>query len=242
MRHIIFDRLNFVGRALKQRWVRSILVLWAILGAWDQFVSQMLPTEWGARVPNLFRVLALTGDLLPWWGWLLVGVLIVAGAAVEYAFRTAGLLGSGSYHRPPDRLSLVELRDEANQIGWQLNNNGELYVLDFVTAFRQSAFDGVFRVWGREKSWSTDRLNYRQMLEEIPSNYWKDYEPDPMSLSAAHDNNFLTRTQSGIENKKTTFLDIHVDRRAALAWLRRDSKKFKGTWKRTEAAVGKASN
>ena len=56
------------------------LGIWGVIGAWDLFVSELVPPE----KADQWRVSAVVG-YFPWWVWLIVVALIVVAASLAYA-------------------------------------------------------------------------------------------------------------------------------------------------------------
>jgi hypothetical protein len=70
--------------------------IWAVIGAWDLFGSQLVPA-WLAENWRVYDVVEKTTGYFPWWVWLIVGALIVVAASLGYAGqqkRTSRLLPS----------------------------------------------------------------------------------------------------------------------------------------------------
>jgi hypothetical protein len=61
-------------------------VIWAVIGAWDLFLSELMPAHWAEnRSWRVIDVVEKTTGYFPWWVWLIVGTLIVVAATLAYA-------------------------------------------------------------------------------------------------------------------------------------------------------------
>ena len=66
---------------------KVILSIFGVTGAWDTFVAQYLPKEWAKTFPNIYQALEMTSGFLPLWGWALLGMALVSGVSIEFAYR-----------------------------------------------------------------------------------------------------------------------------------------------------------
>jgi len=57
--------------------------MWALIGTYDTVLSQFVPDDTAEKLPKTWQVAVMTGDLLPWWGWLLVLAAIVIVGLLE---------------------------------------------------------------------------------------------------------------------------------------------------------------
>jgi len=71
----------------KRLWFKIAISVWAIICVYDTVLSQLIPDFIAKKLPKTWQVAIMTGDLLPWWGWLLVLALIVIVALVEQLVR-----------------------------------------------------------------------------------------------------------------------------------------------------------
>jgi hypothetical protein len=58
------------------------------MGVYDQSVSQLLPPDWAEKAPRAYEVLQMTSGWFPWWGWVILLLVIVTGAVIEHGVRT----------------------------------------------------------------------------------------------------------------------------------------------------------
>jgi len=92
-------RFQTLRAVLAPRAVKTGVISFALLGAYDVLSSQFeLPTlgalvGWGA--PALQERFAMTGALLPWWGWLLIIQAIFVYGLFEYVRRNIPARDSG---------------------------------------------------------------------------------------------------------------------------------------------------
>ena len=64
--------LAFFREIQERRWVKWALGFWALLAAYDLVLSQFLPEDISKQLPKVWKVAVVAGNLLPWWGWLLI--------------------------------------------------------------------------------------------------------------------------------------------------------------------------
>jgi uncharacterized membrane protein len=63
-----------------------LIVIWAVIGNWDLFLSELMPARWAEnRSWRVIDVVEKTTGYFPWWVWLIVGTLIVVAASLAYA-------------------------------------------------------------------------------------------------------------------------------------------------------------
>jgi hypothetical protein len=76
-------------RELQNRPVtKALLFFWPVAAIYDLLLSQFIPEHFARKFPKAWEVALMTGNLLSWWGWLLVlaGILVIA--SFEYAIRS----------------------------------------------------------------------------------------------------------------------------------------------------------
>ena len=81
------DRYSDSRDALDRPVPKIVLGLFFIAGAWDTFVAQFLPKECAHELPTVYDVAIMTGGLLPWYWWVIVGLTLLLGIVFEYSFR-----------------------------------------------------------------------------------------------------------------------------------------------------------
>ena len=84
-------RWGVVAGICRRPWVRAALIIWAVFGAYDTFVSQLLPSGAAERFPRLYDLAVMTSGFMPGWVWLLVLAAIFVAASIEYAHRKGGV-------------------------------------------------------------------------------------------------------------------------------------------------------
>ena len=94
-------RLSFLWHALWRPRRRTIILLWVALGTWDLLVAQFLPPSLAEKAPRVYDGLAAMSGWLPLWGWALIGMALLAGVSIEYAFRTRSA-ASAAQQEPDD--------------------------------------------------------------------------------------------------------------------------------------------
>lgn len=81
------DRYSYSPAALDRPVPIIVLGLFTIVAAWDAFVAQFLPKECADELPTVYDVAIMTGGLLPWYWWVIVGLTLLLGIVFEYSFR-----------------------------------------------------------------------------------------------------------------------------------------------------------
>ncbi len=124
-----------------------------------------------------------------------------------------------------DRIPCTELLKMATDRGWDFLGHDSLHLMDLQDAIRQGGSDNHLTVWGRLKRWSNESLLRNEILEKIPAEHWRAFY---VHLWPACDgDNFYTKSWTPSDTPQN-YLDLHVDRREAAAWLDREAASFRG--------------
>ena len=132
------------------------------------------------------------------------------------------------------RISLVELRYEAEELGWIFPGKPLSKLPDFIHGLKQAGVDGTIKFYGRHKEHS-DYLTHSNPLIEIDKDYWLEYELQPSILRTG--NNFDIDTFSWL-TEDDIYQDIHADRDDALYWLNNGAEQYRDRNKRFEDVHG----
>ena len=125
----------------------------------------------------------------------------------------------------PERIPVIEFLKIATDLDCNFVSNDSLHLLDMQDAMRQGGLDGTLTTWGKLRKWSDEQLMRREVLDKIPPEQWREFW---VNLFAMRDNdNFHIRSWSPNE-KSQGYMDLHVDRAEATAWLKRDAARYKG--------------
>ena len=81
------ERWAIVDAALGHPWVKWGLRVLAAVGFWDLLGAQLLPKWLAEKMPRFYDVLSYTTGWLPFSAWLWIATLVLAGSAIEYAYR-----------------------------------------------------------------------------------------------------------------------------------------------------------
>ena len=68
-------------------WVKITIFVWSFWATYDLFFSQFIPESISKKAPKAWEVAIMMGNLLPFWGWLLILALILVIASFEYGIR-----------------------------------------------------------------------------------------------------------------------------------------------------------
>lgn len=121
-------RRDIFRRAVWERNIpRRVFLTFSSLGAWDLFVAQFLPPKVAQSMPRVYDVAVMTGDLLPWWVWLLILMAMVTISAVEYAYRQSRPKMAGP---STDRsFKASSIRMTVGEGGPYFKTNSNLYII-----------------------------------------------------------------------------------------------------------------
>jgi hypothetical protein len=137
----------------------------------------------------------------------------------------------------PKRIPLADFIETAvGSFGWRINE-ASCDILDLGNGLRQAAVDREVTLYGRSG------------CRHMPPQYWDNYPLQPIPpehlcshwidiASALHDENFETKKMyaAGCDDHGAVgYVDLWIDRKQALAWLRREGREWKG---RTDARQG----
>jgi hypothetical protein len=128
------SRIAILKAAVNRPIPRWLLIVWGVITLWDTMVAQLMPPEWAPKMPNTYMVLVMTGGLLLWWQWVLIGLVLLVLITLEYALyhkrraESAGVqIGKPTLiQNPPPSMSerrrrLSALRSE----GVEIRNRGQ---------------------------------------------------------------------------------------------------------------------
>lgn len=163
---------------------------------------------------------------------VIVGAAVIVGSYFFEQFRKRTSAPPVVPGRGPHRLSLIEFRNAAIASGWQVQSTTSLDGADLLEGLRQAGLDGAIRFWGRQNRNEFESLNRREPLVEIPASHWRDWSIDWHSVIPATDN-FQTRDENPLADRLPrrepgAHLDLHLDREAALDWLRSEALNYRG--------------
>ena len=100
-------RLETIKLIFDKRLFRWIFPIWAAISLYDTAGSQLAPEWLKQKLPNLYGFIVMTSGWLPWWAWVIIGLFLIAAAAVEYATRLHLLIsGTGTVRRTVARLRI----------------------------------------------------------------------------------------------------------------------------------------
>lgn len=172
-------------------------------------------------------------------GWIIAAIIGLTLYIIEVRFK---LLESIAFLNPEKRITLLDFYKKAEKDGWDFFNN-ELRILDLTTGLKQAALDRTIIISGRLKQ-ITNYFTQLEPLQDIDSSYWKDHFLDPLMIidinkttgmaNGFAEDNTRTCTHKNGERPDIIYNDIHLDKRAAFIWLKKEAKKFIGKHKYDE--------
>lgn len=68
-------------------WFKIAIYFWCIVSIYDQLLSQFIPEKISQHAPKAWEVTIMMGNLLPFWGWLLILAAILVFASFEFGIR-----------------------------------------------------------------------------------------------------------------------------------------------------------
>ena len=86
---------RFLKAALDRPTATVPLCLFAVVGIWDTVLAQLLPRNLAHKLPTFYDVAIMTGGLLPWYWWVIIGLLILLGFVVEFGLRQGRKISEG---------------------------------------------------------------------------------------------------------------------------------------------------
>ena len=86
---------KFLKAALDRPTATVPLGLFAVVGTWDTVLAQLLPKNLAHKLPTFYDVAIMTGGLLPWYWWVIIGFLILLGFVVEFGLRQGRKISEG---------------------------------------------------------------------------------------------------------------------------------------------------
>lgn len=194
------QRWLFLCNATKRPVPRRLLYLWVAVTIWDTIVAQLIPKSWAQRAPRVYEVVEMTTGFLPIWVWLVVGMIIIAAAAIEFGYRRS-LSGIARAARADSTAGNVSPRveSELSPTGQAISRDvsveeamaflatgywGQSFfkavgekgrvVSKAYDSFLQAAADGHVFVWGKRSEWG--------VYEPIQSKFWYENRIDFLSL------------------------------------------------------------
>lgn len=131
-----------------------------------------------------------------------------------------------------ERVSFIWLMSEISKRGRDFEDKSS-GILSIANELRQAGLDGRMTFWGRPNRFEMEKLVREEPLNKIPSDHWKDFRihwPAAFELDFSksgrvvgiESDNFPVGTYSlsASNEKSRRYMDLHMDRLEALAWLK----------------------
>jgi hypothetical protein len=195
----------------------------AILGALSEIRDDVISPE----DPELYRLV----HWLPDWRWqtyLLIIAILVIFFVLESAYRAISRrdneLSALKESKEPERIPLVELREMAAKVGWNIDVHTSGDAIDLESRLNQAAVDGLINFYGRK--YEIDfREEYKVVsLVNIPISHFVDeYLLNGIQIFDETVKNYdiftgkIAKTKQ--EQKGEIFRDIHADKRQLEDWI-----------------------
>lgn len=178
-------------------------------------------------------------DIPPWlvtpstdnWGFIVGAVIFSVSIAITFWQRrrypitpkpntASNLSESRAQIDKPDRLPLVDFLNDSRRLGWDIDGQTSIELLDLVKEIRQAALDETIGFWGKLADSQFDDIVRRKPLEKISCEHWRNFEIDAIGWREAKDN-FHARTYNPRQSNwgSNSYADLHVDRKVSLDWL-----------------------
>jgi len=115
------------------------------------------------------------------------------------------------------KISLLQLRSEALQRGWNFSRGSE-QSLEFTLIISQAGLDCQIEFWGRKDIDAAEEVIRSNPLQPVPGGHWLEFAVEPVRFVTSTDN-FFTRSYEFPSLEKRGYLDLHLNREQALKWL-----------------------
>ena len=86
---------RFLKAALDRPAAKVTLGVFAAVASWDTVLAQLLPKSLAHKLPTFYDVAIMTGGLLPWYWWVIIGLLILLAFVVEFGLRRGRKISEG---------------------------------------------------------------------------------------------------------------------------------------------------
>ena len=130
-----------------------------------------------------------------------------------------------------DRIAMVEFARIAHrEYGWRLPDS--LEILDLIDGIGQAFADGTVQAYGR---FNPERYSNLRVLYLVPiaTSYWRRHNLDAFDALSLEDNLKVVSRRYG-DRDRLEYIDIHVNRVQARAWLTREGERWKGQTERRD--------
>lgn len=125
-----------------------------------------------------------------------------------------------------DRLSMQAFFGLAgDRHGWDLN--GSQQILDLIDGIGQAFADGSVQAYGRYNPRNRSNLTTIYLVA-ICTSHWRLHYIEGLSAFCSGDNVFAVSRQRNSSEKEREYVDIHLNKVQAHAWLVKDGGKWKG--------------
>jgi hypothetical protein len=134
----------------------------------------------------------------------------------------------------PKRIAMLELFAIAEKdFGWDFTSGNSLQLLDFLHGLGQAGVDGDIQFWGRSnKNWDWPDLTRDEKFVRIEQGHFAEYEFEFFRALEENDNLYLMTKNIHDRNPlEGGYADIHVERGAAMQWLKSSAQAYRGRTK-----------
>lgn len=124
--------LALFSESQKRLWFRVLFAIWALISIYDTVVSQLVPDDTAKSLPKTWQVVIMTGDLLPWWGRLLILWLILCTIVIIVLVETSRRLKPATenpfvrYIKDGDSIRLHEPKSDKEEAFIKFRPDGEI--------------------------------------------------------------------------------------------------------------------
>jgi len=165
------DRVDAFWSAIDRPKWKGLLIVWAVIGVYDQFADQIAPSWLEQHMPKVRDMISVTTGWLPWWAWLWIGTAIIAAASIEYAARLSSPIKSRAL-RTVARLAVhvgdmgqKAINSSTNIAHLEVTDDGR-YIVEFQTPIKHPS-RLTARV-GEKPLALTEATKFRAMFEPLP--------------------------------------------------------------------------
>lgn len=211
------ERLSILRAAQNRPWVKFVWYLFAIIGLWDTVGSQLVPESWGEKWPRIYELAMSLSGLLPWSGWVIIGLSLALFFTLEFSIRqnlrqqsrdasmAVGEVAAAIPYEEWRNLDEIDLPTAAAiWSGTRDENdvNRHLRFRELKQAVREGKLRSCSRVGGKVNRFTTvkpDELATYFQIRSVDENVstFIDFEPRGKILSS---NNITSFTDNGIND------------------------------------------
>lgn len=215
--------IEVIKKAGQRTWFKSLLFVWTLAAIYDLLLSQFIPEEYSRKAPKAWEVAAITGHMLPVWGWLLILASIIIVALLEQlSYSPSTKLDD---HSAPHKDLWIPIHKAVVHVAESIGDKDESQCYPAtLTALRQKAADGSLRMRGCKQLDDEHQTRFSDIHTNISKEYWVNstigvMATSPILLKDSHTNPETTFSwgKKGI-HEINRYCDLMVDENEILKY------------------------